>query len=187
MTELAEPNIVSVASASLFKTTNDKGGKGAGEEKSLKGKCLNCGEPGHPFYQCPNKKKDGANPGTPATTTTPTPTQSSGDKNKTAKVNFTQQEVMEFFGFTTVCFKVEEGESHLLNQVLLDNQAQASIFGNPKFLEKLKDREVPHRYNGMGGGSVRQGLFAASRGLTIHPMRMSTSYRGRRWLKLEQK
>jgi len=146
MTELVEPNIVSVASASVFKIDKEKGGKDSknekedGEEKALKGKCWNCGEPGHPFYKCPNKKKDGTKSGSPTTPApAPTPTPNSGNKNKTAKGNFTQQEVMEFFGFSTMCFKVEEGESHMLNQVLLHNQAQASIFGNPNFLEDLKD------------------------------------------------
>jgi len=40
-----------------------------------------------------------------------------------------------------------------MNSVLLDNQAQASIFGNAKLLEDIVDCE-PHRFNGMGGGSV---------------------------------
>ena len=41
----------------------------------------------------------------------------------------------------------------MINSVLLDNQAQASIFGNAKLLEDIVDGE-PHRFNGMGGGSV---------------------------------
>ena len=141
MTQLAEPNIVNVASASVFKVDKGKGVKDSknekedGEENALKGKCWNCGQIGHPFYKCPNKKKDDTtrSPTTPAPAPAPTPTPNSGNKNKTAKVNFTQQEVMEFFGFTTMCFRVQEGESHMLNQVLLDNQAQASQFaGRPR-------------------------------------------------------
>jgi len=60
---------------------------------------------------------------------------------------------MDFFGFATICMKVDDGED-MLDTVLLDNQAQASIFCNENLLTDLTDNAVPHRYNGMGGGSV---------------------------------
>ena len=42
----------------------------------------------------------------------------------------------------------------MLDTVLLDNQAQASIFCNENLFTDLVDNAVPHRYNCMGGGSV---------------------------------
>jgi len=111
ITELSEPAVVSVASASVFNVNksqsqieennekgNEKGGEGeskgngGGGERKGHVVCYNCGEVGHKAFACPDKK---ASPGTK-----PTPSPSKEDsKKKTSKVNFTQAEVMEFFGF----------------------------------------------------------------------------------------
>jgi len=78
---------------------------------------------------------------------------------------------MEFFGFATLCMKVDSGEDMFVT-VLLDNQAQASIFCNQKLLTDLTDTAVPHRYNGMGGGSVvitQSGSFHGIPGIDYSP------------------
>ena len=58
------------------------------------------------------------------------------------------------------------------NHVLLDNQAQSSVFGNKALLKDLVDRDVPHRYNGIGGGSVlltQTGSFCDKEGIDYAP------------------
>jgi len=60
----------------------------------------------------------------------------------------------------------------MLNCVLLDNQAQASIFGNEALLQELKDSEVPHRFNGVCGGSVivtQTGSFCGMKDIAYSP------------------
>ena len=67
--------------------------------------------------------------------------------------------------------KVDDGKE-MWNTVLLDNQAQASIFCNEKLLTDIKDRSTPHRYNGMGGGSLiatQTGSFFGIPGIDYSP------------------
>jgi len=161
ISEIADLAPINGTSASVFATTQEVGGgkKGNGskkksdeagtkkktegakkdsDEKEFKGKCFRCDKVGHRATQCPEAKKDD-DPG--------------------SKVHYTQQEILEFFGFTTRIFSTTGGD--LQSTVLLDNQAQASVFGNLKMLTDVTDLDVPHRFNGIGASS---GVIATQTG-----------------------
>ena len=55
---------------------------------------------------------------------------------------------MEFFGFGTIRMKVDDGED-MLDTVLLDTQAQESIFGNENLLTDLKDVKIENHETNM--------------------------------------
>ena len=108
---------------------------------------------GHRISQCPDAKddskkdKDDSKKENPKETPKEAP-KGDGAKSTGKKVHFTQEEILDLFGFATRVF-VTNPES-LQSTVLLDNQAQASVFGNLKLLDDLKDLDVPHRFNGIG-------------------------------------
>ena len=104
-------------------------------KKEFKGKCFSCDKVGHRASECTVKKPE-------------------SKKTSQKKTYFTQEEVLDFFGFTTLCFKASASltKEELITHVLLDNQAQNSIFGNSRLLQNLRDKKTPSRYNGLAGG-----------------------------------
>lgn len=62
-------------------------------------------------------------------------------------------------GFTTRVYSTNSGEQQ--SSVLLDNHAQALVFGNIKMLDDVTDLDVPHRFNGISASS---GVIATQTG-----------------------
>jgi len=198
MTELCnESHSIKVASSSVFNVNkqnqhqnhhqnqnNKRESEAQTQGNNKSNKCFNCGGKGHIARVCPSASRRTTN-ASPTTTpapngniSTPAPAPANvptaapnSNQNPPGRVHFTQAEVMEFFGFTTICMKVDNGED-MLDTVLLDNQAQESIFCNEHLLTALVDNAVPHRYNGMGGGSVvatQSGSFHGIPGIDYSP------------------
>ena len=90
-------------------------------------------------------------------TTHPRRQNSSSEKPKTVstpvtRTYLTKEESEEVFNFTTLIYKstnVEPGA--LKGVVLIDNQAQSSIFGNSDLLDHLTSKDSPSHYKGIGG------------------------------------
>jgi len=54
---------------------------------------------------------------------------------------------MGFFWFITSWLKVGEDDDDMFNSVLLDNEAQASIYGDINLPKSIVDRELPNWFN----------------------------------------
>ena len=64
----------------------------------------------------------------------------------------TQKEPEEVFNFTTLIYKSTNMAPGALKEVvLIDNQAQSSIFGNAELLEHITTKASPSHYKDIGG------------------------------------
>jgi len=109
-------------------------------KKDFLGDCIRCGKPGHLAKNCPYteaiKRAVEESEETARALATFTNANASNNTNTTL-----------YSAFITVLRT--NVSSPMTNKVLLDNQAQSSIFGNGDLLENIEDRETTVEYTGL--------------------------------------
>ena len=157
LSEIKQERVATSTTSSVFKTSSNqspvkKKKDDAKGKDEFKGNCFLCDKVGHRASDCPLK---------PST--------------KTSYCATAEEVVEEALNFTTLCSTVEgitggpkiftsDADGIALefttyssglyrNKILLDNQAQRSIFGNKKLLEGIR-RTSPMNFTGVGGKRV---------------------------------